>query len=88
MSFIETRGNDGIKPQEVPFSEAILNPSASFGGLYVPKQLPELEKDFIKNHIDKSYKELAYHILKAFKIDIDEEEINNALALYNNFDDA
>ena len=43
MNFIETRGNDGVKPVEVSFSEAILNPSASFGGLYVPKALPTLE---------------------------------------------
>jgi len=88
MNFIETRGNDGIKAKEVTFSEAILNPSASFGGLYVPKELPSLEKDFLKNHIDKTYKELAYDILKAFKIDIDEDEINKALSLYDNFDDA
>ncbi len=85
--FIETRGNDGIKPREVTFSEAILSPSASFGGLYVPKELPKLEENFIQNHIDKSYKQLAYDILKAFKIDIEEEEINKALALYDNFDD-
>ena len=88
MNFIETRGNDGIKPQEVAFSEAILSPSASFGGLYVPKELPTLEKDFLQNHINKSYKELAYDILKAFEIDIDEVEINKALDLYDNFDDA
>ncbi|MFV0562534.1 threonine synthase [Malaciobacter mytili] len=87
MNFIETRGNDGIHPKEVTFSEAILNPSASFGGLYVPKQLPKLEENFILNHINKSYKELAYDILKAFEIDIEEEEINKALALYDNFDD-
>jgi len=87
MSFIETRGNDGVMPKEVQFSEAILNPSASFGGLYVPKELPKLEKDFLINHIDKSYKELAYDVLKAFNIDIDEEEINKALSLYDNFDD-
>ncbi len=88
MNFIETRGNDGIKPVEVPFSEAILNPSTSFGGLYVPKYLPTLEENFISNHINSSYKELAYDILKAFEIDIDESEINKALALYDNFDDA
>jgi threonine synthase len=85
--FIETRGNDGVKPQEVTFSEAILSPSASFGGLYVPKELPKLEENFIQNHIDKSYKQLAYDILKAFEIDIEEEDINKALALYDNFDD-
>lgn len=88
MNFIETRGNDGIKPIEVPFSEAILNPSTSFGGLYVPKHLPNLEENFILNHINSSYKELAYDILKAFEIDIDDAEINKALALYDNFDDA
>jgi len=88
MNFIETRGNDGIKPIEVPFSEAILNPSTSFGGLYVPAYLPKLEENFILNHINSSYKELAYDILKAFEIDIDESEINKALALYDNFDDA
>lgn len=44
--FIETRGNDGIKPDKVPFSFAILNPSASFGGLYVPESLPSIDKTF------------------------------------------
>ena len=88
MNFIETRGNDGIKPIKVPFSEAILNPSTSFGGLYVPKSLPKLEDNFIINHINSSYKEVAFDILKAFEIDIDENEINKALALYDNFDDA
>ena len=88
MNFIETRGNDGIKPVEVPFSEAILSPSTSFGGLYVPKELPKLEDNFLLNHINSSYKELAFDILKAFQIDIDEDEINKALALYDNFDDA
>ena len=88
MNFIETRGNDGIKEEKVSFSEAILNPSASFGGLYVPEFLPTLENDFLQNHINKSYKELAFDILKAFSIDIDENEINKALDLYDNFDDS
>ena len=52
MNFIETRGNDGIKPIEVPFSEAILNPSTSFGGLYVPKNLPTLEDNFPTTNIE------------------------------------
>ncbi|WP_066409631.1 threonine synthase [Aliarcobacter skirrowii] len=86
MNFIETRGNDGVKPLEVSFSEAILNPSSSFGGLYVPKDLPKLDKNFIENHLNKSYKELAFDILKAFEIDIDDSEIQKALDLYDNFD--
>ena len=85
--FIETRGNDGIKDKEVEFSYAILNPSASFGGLYVPKDIPSLGEEFIKSHISTSYKTLAFDILKAFKIDIDDATINEALNLYDNFDD-
>jgi len=87
MSFIETRGNDGVKPREVEFSDAILNPSSSFGGLYVPKEIPNLGTEFITKHLNTSYKELAFDILKAFKIDIDDETINEALNLYDHFDD-
>lgn len=86
--FIETRGNDGIKPQKVEFSDAILNPSSSFGGLYVPETIPFLGEEFLTSHIDKSYKELAFDILKAFKIDIDDATINEALDLYDGFDDS
>jgi len=87
MNFIETRGNDGIKPKEVSFTQAILNPSASFGGLYIPKNLPTFEKNFIQNHLHSSYKELAFDILQAFDIDIEKNEIQKALDLYDNFDD-
>ncbi len=81
MNFIETRGNDENRAAEVTFSEAILNPSASFGGLYVPKELPKLEENFILDHLNATYKQLAYDILKAFEIDIKDEEINKALIL-------
>ena len=87
MSFIETRGNDGVRPSEVEFSDAILNPSSSFGGLYVPKSIPALGEEFLTKHVNTSYKELAYDILKAFNIDIDDETINTALNLYDAFDD-
>ena len=88
MNFIETRGNDGSKPAEVTFSQAILSPSASFGGLYIPKEIPKIDENFLIDHINKSYKELAYDILKGlFEIDIDDNDLNNALSLYDNFDD-
>ncbi|MEA2050578.1 MAG: threonine synthase [Campylobacterota bacterium] len=85
--FIETRGNDGIREKEVQFSDAILNPSSSFGGLYVPKEIPFLGEEFLEKHINTNYKELAFDILKSFDIDIDEKIINEALDLYDNFDD-
>ncbi len=85
MSFIETRGNDGVREKEVEFSHAILNPSSSFGGLYVPKELPVLDKSFLTKHLNTNYKELAFDILKSFDIDIDEKTINEALNLYDHF---
>ncbi|NOX15623.1 MAG: threonine synthase [Epsilonproteobacteria bacterium] len=87
MKFIETRGNDGIKPKEVEFSYALLNPIASFGGLFVPKFLPKLEADFFQKAKNKSYKEITKEILQKFKIDIDEKTIDEAISLYDKFDD-
>ena len=87
MGFIETRGNDGKLPKEVSFSEAILNPSGSFGGLYVPKNLPNIGENFIEKHLNSSYKDLAFDILKSFNIDIDDKDIKEALDLYDSFDD-
>jgi len=87
MKFIETRGNDGIKEAKVNFSDAILSPSASFGGLYVPESLPSLGDDFLQKHIDSHYKELASDLLNAFEIDIDQSIIDEALSRYSGFDD-
>ena len=87
MNFIETRGNDGQCPPEVSFSTAILGPMASFGGIYVPKTLPVLGAEFLDNHIDTSYKDLARDVLAAFDIDIDQAVIEEALDLYDFFDD-
>jgi threonine synthase len=88
MRFIETRGNDGQKPSSVSFSEAILSPSASFGGLYVPESLPDFGIEFLEAHLDSSYKELAFDVLKAFDIDIDDSVVQKALDRYDRFDDA
>ena len=87
MQFIETRGNDGKKPSAVPFSEAILSPSASFGGLYVPEKLPDLDKDFLNKHLPSHYKTLALDFLQSFNIDIETEVLEEALKRYDAFDD-
>ena len=87
MQFIETRGNDGKKPSSVPFSEAILSPSASFGGLYVPEKLPDLDKDFLNKHLSSHYKTLALDFLQSFEIDIETEVLEEALKRYDAFDD-
>ncbi len=88
MNFIETRGNDGEKSPEVTFSEAILGPMCSFGGIYSPNGLPDLGSDFLQSHIDKDYKILARDILNAFQIDIKQTDIDEALKLYDDFDDS
>jgi threonine synthase len=87
MKFIETRGNDGQAPLRVHFSDAILSPMSSFGGIYVPETLPELGLSFLKAHIDSDYKTLAKDILAAFEIDIESNVIDEALDLYDAFDD-
>ena len=87
MQFIETRGNDGIKPLSVPFSDAILSPSASFGGLYVPQQLPAVDGSFLTKHLGSHYKTLALDFLETFGIDIEKEVIEAALKRYDAFDD-
>ncbi|NOX07953.1 MAG: threonine synthase [Gammaproteobacteria bacterium] len=87
MKFIETRGNDGQHPPHVSFSEAILSPISSFGGIYSPESLPDLGNDFLQKHIDADYKTLARNLLIAFEIDIDADVIEKALDLYDEFDD-
>lgn len=87
MNFIETRGNDGQHPESVSFSQAILSPISSFGGIYSPVSLPELGDEFLSKHIASSYKTLARGVLDAFEIDIDAATIDKALALYDEFDD-
>lgn len=87
MKFIETRGNDGKKPAAITFSQAILSPMSSFGGIYSPESLPVLDEAFLKAHVDSGYKTLAKDILQAFDIDIDASVIDAALSLYDAFDD-
>ncbi|MBL4730748.1 MAG: threonine synthase [Sulfurimonas sp.] len=88
MNFIQTRGYDEKEFKTVTFSEAILNPIASFGGLYVPEKLPALGEEFLKKHLNSSYKELALDMLARFEIDIAQDIIDEALSLYDNFDDS
>ncbi len=88
MNFIQTRGCDEDKLKSVTFSQAILSPIASFGGLYVPEILPDLGIEFLNKHLNSSYKKLASDMLSRFEIDIEKSVIDEALALYDKFDDA
>lgn len=88
MNFIETRGNDGVSPKEITFSQAILSPMSSFGGLYSPESLPEIDLEFLKSHLNSDYKTLARDVLAMFEVDIDSAVIEEALNLYDRFDEA
>jgi len=87
MKFIETRGNDGQHPEKISFSEAILSPISSYGGIYSPESLPDLRGSFLNDHLNADYKTLARDTLNAFDIDIDSSIIDEALNLYDKFDD-
>jgi len=88
MKFIETRGNDGTRDESVEFSDAILSPSASFGGLYVPEMIPDMGIEFLLEYLNSDYKTLAFDVLQKFEIDIDDDLIWEALGRYDKFDDA
>ena len=87
MKFIETRGNDGQRPKSITFAQAILSPMSSFGGIYSPESLPELDMNFIESHLNSGYKKLAKDVLDRFDVDIDAAVIDKALDLYDEFDD-
>lgn len=87
MQFIGTRGSDGVTSEKMWFSEAILSPSAGFGGIYVPQKLPDFGLAFLEKHMNSHYKELALDVLKSFEIDIDDEVLHAALDRYDAFDD-
>jgi threonine synthase len=61
---------------------------ASFGGIYVPESLPDLGIEFLQDHVEASYKTLARDVLAAFEIDIEQDVIEEALSLYDHFDDS
>ena len=75
------------KTQSVALSYALLNPSANFGGLFVPENFPKFDDEFFKKAIHLSYKELALEIINSFDFDIDEEIFKLALSSYDKFDD-
>ena len=87
MQFIQTRGEDANKKEKVSFSEAILDPIASYGGLYVPETFPTLGREFLEKHLKSDYKTMALDMLDRFEIDIDKEVLREAIDLYDRFDD-
>lgn len=69
-----TRNND----VKVTASQAILKGLADDGGLFVPQNIPTLDKS-IKELSAMTYQEVAYEVMKLFFTDFTEEELKNCI---------
>ena len=72
--------------QKADLSYALLNPSASGGGLFSPERLPLLSEDFLKQCEDLSYKQIALKIIESFDFDVSSEVFEDALKRYDKFE--
>ena len=72
--------------QKADLSYALLNPSASGGGLFSPERLPLLSEDFLKQCEDLSYKQIALKIIESFDFDVSSEIFEDALKRYDKFE--
>ncbi|MCI5968399.1 threonine synthase [Helicobacter sp.] len=82
--FTSTRGGENLS---ITFKDAILNPSASYGGLYTLEKLPKFSNEEIKAFAKLNYEELTHTIFDALGLNIPKELLCKALSLYQNFDD-
>lgn len=72
--------------ESVEFSQALLSPSANFGGLYAPKILPKFSKEFFIKATNLSYTNIALEVIKSFEFDVELEVFKQALKSYEKFD--
>ena len=72
--------------QKADLSYALLNPSASGGGLFSPERMPLLSEDFFKQCEDLSYKQIALKIIESFDFDVSSEVFEGALKRYDKFE--
>nr|WP_314071122.1 threonine synthase [uncultured Campylobacter sp.] len=82
MKLVSTRNFS----QKADLSYALLNPSASGGGLFSPERLPLLSEDFFKQCEDLSYKQIALKIIESFDFDVSSEVFEDALKRYDKFE--
>ena len=84
MNYVSTRGGGS----KVSASMAVIKGLADDGGLFVPERFPTLEFP-VSKLVGKSYKEIAYEVLKPYFTDYSEEELRNCInkAYDSKFDD-
>ena len=74
LLYKSTRSNENT----VTASQAILKGLADDGGLFVPLQIPTLDKS-LKQLSEMSYQEVAYEVMKLYFDDFTEEELKNCI---------
>ena len=83
--FTGTRGGQNLG---ITFKNTVLNPGASFGGLYTLEKLPKFDSDDIKEFSTLNYEELTRIIFNKLGLNIDRDLLHDALQLYQKFDDS
>lgn len=83
--FCSTRAcSEFSSAKKISFTEAILSPSASFGGLYTIEKIPKLN---IGPLLHLNYTDLAQKIFEVMGIDLQSNILKVALKSYQAFDD-
>ena len=80
LSYESTRGGQ----KGVTASQAILKGLAEDGGLFMPTEIPKLDKT-LEQLAGMTYQETAYEVMKLFLTDYTEEELKSCIA--NAYDD-
>ncbi len=75
MNYISSRGDS----TSVSSANAIIKGLATDGGLFVPEEIPQIDKNFIQSLLNLSYQERAKKIISLYLSDFTPEEINKCV---------
>ncbi|WP_394995670.1 threonine synthase [uncultured Helicobacter sp.] len=86
IEMIQTRGKG--EREDVCFADAVLHPSASFGGLYTFPTLPRFTPQMLEEFENLSYTELCKRVFGLLGLGLDEGLLDFALQTYEGFDES
>lgn len=86
MSFTHTRGLEEGALDKLSFTDVIVSPIASFGGLFAPANIPALDEKQLLELSSKSYLDLTKEIFSHLSIEIDADILQKSLQMYSTFD--
>lgn len=82
MKFYSTKN----KHHQVNFRDAVLNGIAPDGGLYMPDEIPVLDKSWIESLSNLSFQEISYDIAKIFVDNISNNDLQSIIEQTITFD--